>query len=224
VAHRPTTPLRLLLVVAVSFGAVLACAVLCGKLLGLLERPDGATALDQSITAWVVAHRAPAWTALAHVLSTVGSQAVLTPLTVLVTALLLARRQFVVAAKAVAAWGGAILLYTLIKHVVHRMRPPSEIWLTEVGKTTSFPSGHATQSLATFMALALALGAWRCKPAYTGRALALVVAAGVGCSRVYLGVHWTTDVVAGWLIGTAWIASLAWAAGIVRRRGDATSP
>ncbi|HEY2435784.1 MAG TPA: phosphatase PAP2 family protein, partial [Solirubrobacteraceae bacterium] len=99
----------------------------------------------------------------------------------------------------------AILLYSLTKLFVHRPRPPSEIWLTHVGKSTSFPSGHATQSLATFLALALVGAAWLSKPRWPGLVLALVLAVGVGWSRVYVGVHWTTDVLAGWLIAAAWI-------------------
>jgi membrane-associated phospholipid phosphatase len=187
------------------FGAVLLFAVACGKLLALAERPDGSTAFDSSITSWLVAHRASEWTALAHGLSTVGSQAVLLPLVGLVVAALLVRRRFVVAGLLIAAWGGALLLYTLTKDFVQRPRPPSDIWLTDVGRTTSFPSGHATQSLATFLGLALVGAACLPNLRWPGRMLAVAVAAGVGWSRAYLGVHWTTDVLAGWLIATAWV-------------------
>ena len=110
------------------------------------------------------------------------------------------------------AWGGGILLYSLTKHFVHRPRPPAGLWLTDVSHTTSFPSGHATQSLATFLALGLVGAAWRSWPRRPGRVVAVVLAGGVGWSRVYLGVHWTTDVVAGWLTAAAWIAVLTWLA------------
>jgi membrane-associated phospholipid phosphatase len=209
--HRPV---RLVILLLASFGAVLSCAVVCGKLLGHVERPDGSTAFDSSVTTWMVDHRSPGWTTLAHVLSTVGSQAVLTPVTVVVAAALLMRRRFVQAGLLIAAWGGALLLYNLTKDVVQRPRPPSAIWLTKVGHTTSFPSGHATQSLATFAALALIPMAWTSRAAWPGATLALVLAAGVGCSRVYLGVHWTTDVLAGWLIAAAWVAIVVWLSGV----------
>jgi membrane-associated phospholipid phosphatase len=204
----PATPVRLISELLGWFVAVLCCAVACGELLKLAERPDGSTAFDSSITSWMVAHRASGWTALAHSLSTVGSQAVLLPVVGIVAAALLVRGRFVLVGLLVAAWGGALLLYTVTKELVHRPRPPSGIWLTDVGRTTSFPSGHATQSLATFLGLALVGGA--CLPAlrWPGRMLALAMAAGVGWSRVYLGVHWTTDVLAGWLIATAWVVAV----------------
>jgi membrane-associated phospholipid phosphatase len=211
------TPARLLAAMLAWFAAALSFAILCGKLVGLAERPDGSTAVDGSITSWMVAHRAPGWTTLAHLLSTIGSQAVLTPVVGVIALVLLTRRRFVLAGSLIAAWGGAILLYTLTKDVVQRSRPPSDIWLSDVGKTTSFPSGHATQSLATFLALALAGAAWVSNPPWPGRVLALVLAAGVGWSRVYLGVHWTSDVLAGWLIAAAWLAGVVWLTRIARR-------
>jgi undecaprenyl-diphosphatase len=108
------------------------------------------------------------------------------------------------------AWGGAIGLYSITKQVVHRMRPPTEIWLTNVGRTTSFPSGHATQSLATFLAIVLVGAFWLPSARWPGRVIATALAIGVGCSRVYLGVHWVTDVSAGWLIAVAWVTVIVW--------------
>ena len=215
-ARWTTTRARLLWAMLGSFGALLLCAILSGELLGLAERPDGSTAFDNSITSWMVAHRAHGWTTLAHALSTLGSQAVLTPLVGVLAVVLAARRRFVLAGMLIVAWGGAILLYTITKHVVHRPRPPSGIWLTDVARTTSFPSGHAVQSLATFLALGLVVGACLPKARWPGRVVAVILAAGVGWSRVYLGVHWTTDVLAGWLIAAVWIAVAVWLAATAR--------
>ena len=215
-ARRTTTPALLVMVMLAWFGVVLLCAVVCGEILRHAERPDGSTAFDSSITSWMVGHRSHAFTTLARSLSTVGSQAVLLPVTGVVAAVLIARRRFVLAGLLIVTWGGAILLYTLTKSFVERPRPPSDIWLTNVGNTTSFPSGHATQSLATFGALALIGAALMPRTTWPGRALALVLAAGVGWSRVYLGVHWTTDVLAGWLVAVAWIAIVLWLAGIAK--------
>lgn len=188
-----------------GFALILGCAIGAGELLKVVERADGSTSLDSSITAWVVAHRTGGLTTVAHVLSTLGSQAVLLPLTALVTVLLLMRRHLAPSGLLVACWGGALVLYSVTKYFVRRPRPPMDIWLTHVGKTTSFPSGHATQSLATFVALALAGAVWLSGLRRTAVALGIVLAIGVGWSRVYLGVHWTTDVLAGWLIAAAWV-------------------
>ena len=220
-AKRTTTPLPLLALLLLAFGLLVGVGVLTGELLGLVERPDGSTAVDSSITSWVVAHRTDGLTTLARALSTIGSQAVLIPVTAIVTVWLVARRQFVPAGLLVACWGGGLALYSLVKLFVHRQRPPTEIWLTNVGKTTSFPSGHATQSLSTYFALAVVSAAWLPKLSWSSRALALVLVAGVGWSRVYLGVHWATDVAAGWLFAALWVLIVlrfAAAAGPIEQR------
>jgi undecaprenyl-diphosphatase len=152
---------------------------------------------------------------VARVLSAVGSQKVLTPVAGVFIVLLLARRRVWPALVFAVAWGGAIGLYSLAKHFVQRPRPPADIHLMHVG-ASSFPSGHATQSLATFVALATLAGVviprLRAVPAVAAVGLAL----GVGWSRVYLGVHWTTDVIAGWLIAAGWVSVVLWLAGRIR--------
>lgn len=223
--RRITTPTLLLVAMLVCFAVILGCAIAAGELLELAERPDGSTAIDSSITSWVVAHRTPALTSVARLLSTLGSQTVLIPLTAIATVALLGQRRWVLAGLLVATWSGAIGMYSLTKHFVHRMRPPMDIWLTDAGRTSSFPSGHATQSLATFLALALAGAVMLRTLRWPARAIAIVLAIGVGWSRVYLGVHWATDVGAGWLIAAAWLTIVFWLARAAetiqwRRRGD----
>lgn len=205
-----SAPKLLAVAILAAFGAVLGCAIACGELLSLAERPTGSTPVDSSITTWLVAHRSHDVTTLARFLSTLGSQVVLLPVTAIVAVVLIGRRRFVLAGLLVAAWGGAICLYSLTKAVVVRMRPPPAIWLTDVGRTTSFPSGHATQTLATFAAVVLVCTVGLPKARRAGLVLALALAIGVGWSRAYLGVHWATDVGAGWLIAAAWIATVWW--------------
>ena len=225
--RRITTPTLLLVGVLVCFAVTLGCAIATGELLGLAEHPDGSTAVDSSITSWVVAHRTHALTSVAKLLSTLGSQGVLIPLTAIASVALLGRRRWVLAGLVVATWGGAIGMYSLTKHFVHRMRPPMDIWLTDAPRTSSFPSGHATQSLATFLALVLVGAVMLPTTRWPGRAIALALAIGVGWSRVYLGVHWATDVGAGWLIAAAWLTIVVWFARAAtsiqwRRHGNRT--
>jgi undecaprenyl-diphosphatase len=77
--------------------------------------------------------------------------------------------------------------------------------------TTSFPSGHATLSAITYLTLGALLaslhGSLRFKVYFLSLAILLTIA--VGISRIYLGVHYPTDVLAGWCIGAAW-AALCW--------------
>ena len=199
------------------FGIVLGCAVAAGELLAQAERPDGSTAIDSSITSWMVAHRAAALTAVARVLSAIGSQKVLTPLAGVFIVLLLARRRVWPALVFAVAWGGAIGLYNLAKHFVHRSRPPAGIHLTSVA-SSSFPSGHATQSWPRSSrwrrSQGLAISRVARRPGARARGRARCRRA--GWSRVYLGVHWTTDVIAGWLIGAGWVSVVLWLAGRFR--------
>ncbi len=194
--------------VVLSFSAVLAATIGAGELLRLAERPDGSTGFDRSITSWSVDHRASWLTTVARALSTIGSQKVLLPLVAVVAIVLIVRGARTPAGLLIVIWAGAIELYSLAKNVVDRPRPPMHLWLTSAS-SSSFPSGHATQSLSTFAALALVSAAVAPIARRPGLALAAVVAAGVGWSRVYLGVHWATDVLAGWLAAACWVALVA---------------
>lgn len=122
--------------------------------------------------------------------------------------LLLNRRR--TALFAVAAISGGWLVSNLLKIAYDRSRPdlvPHEA----VVYTASFPSGHAMMSAVTYLTLAALLSravtSWRLRAFFLASALFLTVL--VGTSRIYLGVHWPTDVVAGWTVGAAW-AGLCW--------------
>jgi membrane-associated phospholipid phosphatase len=197
--------------VALSFVVILGCATAAGELLELAERHDGSTGLDRSITAGLVARRSSWLTTLGRAFSTIGSQRALLPIVAIATLGLLYRRRLALAGLVVVIWAGAIGLYSLVKDIVGRPRPPADIWLTSASGS-AFPSGHATQSLSTFAALALVIAVVAPKARRPAAVLAVVLAAGVGWSRVYLGVHWASDVVAGWLMAAAWVAVIAWLA------------
>jgi len=87
-----------------------------------------------------------------------------------------------------------------LSRVIARPRPPAAGWLTEP-EGFSLPSKHTTLAALT----AGALAGQRRPGRGPGRAAPLLAAAGVGASRVYLGVHWPTDVLAGWLFAEGWL-------------------
>ncbi len=203
-------PRRVTLAVVFAFAIAFTLTVALGFLLELGWSSDGSTALDATVTRWFVDHRTPTWTDAMRFLTWLGSSAVVVPLAVVVViALLLNRRRWLTLFVALAV-GGASLLSVLAKHVIGRDRPPVEIQLQQA-HSSSFPSGHSTQAAATYLALAIVVTVItraRVLRAATWFAATLTVLL-VGVSRVYLGMHWATDVLGGWLLGSAWIAGLA---------------
>ena len=112
---------------------------------------------------------------------------------------------------------GQVIVMNLTKFVVDRARP--DIHRLTGFSGSSFPSGHATTAAATFAAIALLVGrgrSWRAKALLAGAAAAIAVA--VATSRVLLGVHWFTDVLAGLAMGWAWFAlsSIAFGGRVLR--------
>lgn len=139
-----------------------------------------------------------------------GSYTVLTILVVGVLGHLLMRRQYHAALLVLVATLGGALLSNLLKDVYARPRPDLVPHLTRVS-TSSFPSGHAMLSAVVYLTLGALLarlseGRWA-KAYFVGAAVVLTLL--VGASRVYLGVHYPTDVTAGWAAGVAW-AVLCW--------------
>ena len=104
----------------------------------------------------------------------------------------------------VSALGSGWVVDGIFKHIFHRKRPTIVPHLAHAGGP-SFPSGHTFNASLVYCALALAsmpvLG-WTAATIALGGAVLLSLA--VGFSRVWLGVHWPTDVTAGWLLGTGW--------------------
>ncbi|MFN9847355.1 MAG: phosphatase PAP2 family protein [Alphaproteobacteria bacterium] len=143
-------------------------------------------------------------------LTALGGTTLVAVTTVAVSLFLLAQRQgrhaVVLAGVVLLAW----LTKDTAKHLFGRARPdlvPHEVFVS----SASFPSGHTT--MGTVLLLTLAVLASRYGPSGRGRLLiygyAVLLAGLVGFSRVYLGVHWPSDVLAGWCLGAFWAAT-AW--------------
>ncbi len=166
---------------------------------------NGQTRQDTARLHWFVAHR-PHWlVSAARWLTEGGSVPVLLVLSMGAALLLYRRHQpSLVAMTPAIALGIAAVLATAIKHVVARARPPLGVRLLPENEP-SFPSGHATDSTALFVSLALVVAVviFRRPLARAASVIAGFCIAGViGLTRLVLGVHWPTDVVAGWALGT----------------------
>jgi undecaprenyl-diphosphatase len=100
---------------------------------------------------------------------------------------------------------GGVILSEGLKHLFARPRPELVAHLVEV-QTASFPSGHAMLSATTFLTLGALLARIQSRRRLKAYVISVAIALTLmtGASRVYLGVHWPTDVLAGWCAGAAW--------------------
>lgn len=144
-------------------------------------------------------------------LTALGGGTVLTLATVAAAGYLFVARRFAMGLFVGAAVGTGALAASLLKLLFERARPDLVAHLVPVS-SPSFPSGHAMNSAIVYLTLAALLARTEkdVAPRAYVMALALVLTLGIGVSRVYLGVHWPSDVVAGWCVGGAWaiLASL----------------
>jgi membrane-associated phospholipid phosphatase len=168
--------------------------------------------VDEHIHSWVISHRGPGSVTFARTVTWGGVTTVALPALVLAGAVAarggrdIKRRLQSGLLLACVAGAGAYVA-ARINAFAGRGRPPVADWAGAAGGS-AFPSGHTTTA-----ALFAALGAWaiaaRVHAGWPRRALwagAVVYAAAVGWSRVWLAVHWPTDVIGGWLYGLAWFA------------------
>ncbi|MGZ3371038.1 MAG: phosphatase PAP2 family protein [Caulobacteraceae bacterium] len=161
----------------------------------------------------------PDWLSVAATdVTSLGSITVLGIIVVLVAGLFLSFRRWREALALLLASGGGLLITTLLKDVFQRDRPPAVLHAVRA-INASFPSGHAALSATVFLTLGALVAhfAERRRVRVYALAAAVILSVLVGCSRVYLGVHWPTDVLAGWCLGAAW-ALLWWGAALVWER------
>ena len=198
--------------------------------LGTVALADGAgergdlAANDPAVTDAVVSHRTPVLTVLAQAVTAIGSEVSIGLLTLVLVTWLVVRRKAVTTAGVV---GGAMVvaaaLTLAVKHVVGRTRPPASVMMGAFDPGPSFPSGHTVFST-VFLGLVAGLllrGSWRGPRRWHVVAVWAVLSAAIGASRLYLGYHWLTDVLAGWCLAVCVLAATAAAVVLVERRRQA---
>jgi undecaprenyl-diphosphatase len=215
--------------------AVAAVLVAANVLLFLSIAEDvldggGLISHDEAVLAWFVEHRTDRLATAAKIVSTIGSFVSLLIIGVLIGIWLWRRcSDLLLAAAPVVSLTLSSLASTTAKSVFGRERPPVSVHATSV-TLAAFPSGHATDAAGFFLAASLTLTltvARRRSVQALFIGIGLLLAALVGVSRLVLGVHWLSDVVAGWALGSAiaiTVVMMLWHAAAGRRRHRDRSP
>lgn len=175
-------------------------------------------AFDRAIILGLRAWHGPSWLPnVAIDVTALGGGIVLTIVVVVVTGLLIVQRLWLTALAMLASSITGGLIVDFVKAQVNRPRPDIVEHLVTVSNM-SFPSGHSANSAIVYLTLA-GLASQVTEHRATRRYLlivAILLVGAIGCSRVYLGVHWPSDVLAGWSFGTLW--ALAWWLATARAR------
>jgi undecaprenyl-diphosphatase len=164
----------------------------------------------------------PAWLLQSAIdISALGGPTFLWLFTAAVAGFLVQIRRWAALGVFVAAVAGASILDAVFKFSFHRARPEVVPHLAEVANA-SFPSGHAMDSAAFWLTVGALLAHTQKSRGVRAYILTLCVllTVAIGLSRLLLGVHWPSDVLAGWLFGAAW-AMAFW---ILARKAEAATP
>ncbi|WP_411284038.1 phosphatase PAP2 family protein [Lapillicoccus sp.] len=168
---------------------------------------DGLAALDQPVLGWMLARRSPGLDSAVTAFTNLGGKVWMSVIATLAV-LVLARwwRSWTPIVLMAVAAAGSTVMTSVGKVLTSRARPPLADAVPPYETTPSFPSGHTLNT--TVVALVL-LYLVLCHVAAVGSRVAATIALvtfalAMGASRVYLGHHWLTDVIAGWAAGAAW--------------------
>jgi undecaprenyl-diphosphatase len=168
---------------------------------------DPLAQLDLQAVQWFQAHRAPFITGFMQLWSNLNGMLPMAVWSVFFGAVLLRRRRDDWAIALAVAIPGIMLLNTAVKYLFHRPRPAFPDALSQL-TTYSFPSGHVAVSTVFYGMLAAYIvsnaRSWPARVATVAAALFLIFL--VALSRVYLGAHYPSDIIAAFLEGIAWLA------------------
>jgi undecaprenyl-diphosphatase len=167
-------------------------------------RDQEAFALDTWATPFLHGIQSPAFNALMIGLTTMGATLIVLPVLVVVGGGLLVVRRYGAFVFLLIALGGSMLIDSIMKLIFERPRPKLDY--ATVLPDYSFPSGHAMNGVTFYVAIALILwSVFGRRVGVIATITAAVLAVGIGVSRIYLGYHYLTDVVGGWLAGIMWL-------------------
>ncbi len=220
---------------AVEAGTLISIIIIAGGVLLFSELVEMVEGEPHAFDRWVLlALRnpgdlsdpiGPAWLELVNRdITSLGGAAILTLMTAIVVGFLFVDEKRAAAWLVLASVAGGTLLSVILKLVFARPRPDVVPHLIAVS-SASFPSGHAMLSAVVYLTLGALLSRVEGPPRVKIYVLSIAVLLTllIGMSRVYLGVHWPTDVLGGWCAGAAW-ATLCWRIALaLQRRGEVES-
>jgi membrane-associated phospholipid phosphatase len=203
--------LALVLTVVVGGVVVFGATVLAAEVYEAVVDRDGLAGLDQPVLDAAVSTRS---TTLDQVVTrftdlggTVGMPVIAL---VVVTVLAVRRRSWLPVVLMGIAAAGSVLLTVLGKDLAARARPPVALAVPPLETSPSFPSGHTLNATVVLgvSAYLVMLGRKHLRSRVLVASVVVVFVLAMGLSRVWLGHHWLTDVIAGWLVGLAWLATV----------------
>jgi len=201
------------LALTLALGATILGGIVVGLLAYLMRTSGALVSLDRSVGQWGADH-ATHWSTqgLQLVTDMASTPVVIAVIVVIGVYEMLRSRNWWIVPFLVTVIVGEVVLVNTVKHLLNRVRPTFNPIAEHLGP--SFPSGHSATAAALYAGVALVLARRRSPRT---RALlaagAAAIAVGVACSRVMLGVHWLSDVIAGLSFGWAWFALCAIAFG-----------
>ena len=198
------------LILTLLFGAVLAACLtaLSAQVYEAVTEADGVAGLDHPMLAAGKSLRSPGLDVLVTAYTDVGGTIGM-PILAVAAAVVLSvqRRSWTPAILIVAAGAGSLLMTIAGKRLIGRTRPDLTDAVPPYEYSASFPSGHSLNSIviAGIVAYLVILRLKTTRARILTAAAAAVFALTMGLSRVYLGHHWLTDVLAAWTLGAAWL-------------------
>ncbi|CAN7373544.1 phosphatase PAP2 family protein [Knoellia sp. LjRoot47] len=203
--------LALVLTVGVGLGLVWGFAEVSAEVYENVVDRDGISVIDQPVLDAAVQMRTPGWSTFVTGFTDLGGTIGMPVIALLATiGLAIAWRGWTPVVLMGIAAAGSIAITVTGKDLAGRARPPQSLAVPPYETSASFPSGHTLNATVVLGLTAYLLVIWLRKKRW--RTVVVVVlgllVVAMGLSRVYLGHHWLTDVIAGWAIGLGWLASV----------------
>lgn len=203
--------LALVITTAIGGVVVLGATVLSAEVYEAVVENDGLAALDEPVLEAAVGTRTPASEELVTRFTDLGGTVGMPVIAAaIVLTLAVRRRSWLPVVLMVIAAAGSVLITVLGKDLTGRARPPVIYAVPPLETSPSFPSGHTLNATVVLglSAYLVMLGRRHLRSKLLVASAVVVFVVAMGLSRVWLGHHWLTDVMAGWLVGLAWLAAV----------------